>query len=239
MEYICENIFVWHGDKKNDYRTLLKERQAIQLSHLVIPYERLVRMEQTAGDVIVNVNDAHAGAGFIDNVPEIPLADAMITNTKNLFLCVRTADCFPILIYDKKQKAIAAVHSGREGTRLNILGKTIQKMIDEFKCQSNDLHIVIGAGISANHYEVDKNTYHHFYKSNSEILSQEFIEKKFNESSYKINIPEMLSFQLEAEKIKNNQIQLIPECTYENQNYFSFRRDKGNNRQLSVIGIIQ
>jgi len=239
MEYICDNILVWHGDIRNDYRSLLKNKQGISLSHFTIPCERLIRMEQTAGDIIVNVNETHAGAGFIDGIPEIPYADAIITNLKNLFLCVRTADCYPILIYDQKQKVVSAIHSGREGTRLNIMVKTIKKMLSDFNCQANDLQVIIGAGISAEHYEVDQNTYQQFYQSQSELLSPETLDKKLKSSTFHIDIPEILFYQLKAENIQSTQIQFIPECTFENNNYFSYRRDKGNNRHLSVIGILQ
>jgi len=46
---------------------------------------------------------------------EIPKCDALMTNISNLPLMIKTADCQGILMYDKKNKAIAAIHSGWKG----------------------------------------------------------------------------------------------------------------------------
>ena len=47
-------------------------------------------------------------------------ADAFITQDKGLALAVLLADCVPILIYDKENHVIAAIHAGWRGTVANI-----------------------------------------------------------------------------------------------------------------------
>ena len=42
--------------------------------------------------------------------------DAVITSEKNCCICVSTADCVPILLYDRTHQVIAAVHDGWRGT---------------------------------------------------------------------------------------------------------------------------
>jgi len=42
-------------------------------------------------------------------------ADALISNQKNVFLMIKTADCFPVLFFDPIKKIIAAVHVGWRG----------------------------------------------------------------------------------------------------------------------------
>ena len=55
-------------------------------------------------------------------------SDAMITKEKNLGLAIAVADCTPVFLYDLKNKVIAAVHSGWQGTVQKILLKTLLMM---------------------------------------------------------------------------------------------------------------
>ena len=43
------------------------------------------------------------------------LGDALITKEKKIILGILTADCVPILIYDKKLRIISAIHAGWKG----------------------------------------------------------------------------------------------------------------------------
>ena len=47
--------------------------------------------------------------------------DALITNVKNIALGVLTADCVPILIYDKYLKIISIIHAGWKGAYIGIV----------------------------------------------------------------------------------------------------------------------
>ena len=62
--------------------------------------------------------------------------DAVITDRPGLCVCVKTADCIPVLLYDTKQRLVAAVHAGWRGTVSRIVQKTIKQMheyVDEGK----------------------------------------------------------------------------------------------------------
>ncbi len=41
--------------------------------------------------------------------------DALITDQKNTPIAVLTADCAPILLFDKNTRTIAAIHAGWRG----------------------------------------------------------------------------------------------------------------------------
>ena len=45
----------------------------------------------------------------------------MITNMNGIVLGVLTADCVPILIYDKKNKIIGCIHAGWKGVFKGII----------------------------------------------------------------------------------------------------------------------
>ena len=82
--------------------------------------------------------------------------DALITNVKEVPLLVFTADCVPIAIIDKKNKAIGVVHAGWRGTYSQIAKNTIELMKKEYNTDARDLLCVIGPSIGSCCYEVSK-----------------------------------------------------------------------------------
>ena len=82
--------------------------------------------------------------------------DALITDQPGVTLVVRTADCVPVLVYDRRNKAVAAVHSGWRGTLAGVVPKTIQTMVSRFGIQAGDVRVSIGPSAGACCYEVDQ-----------------------------------------------------------------------------------
>jgi copper oxidase (laccase) domain-containing protein len=85
----------------------------------------------------------------------IPEVDALVTATPRLPLVVRVADCGPLFFYDPVERVIALAHSGRRGTEGNIVGETIARLQDTFRCQPENLIVQLGPCIRPPHYEVD------------------------------------------------------------------------------------
>jgi polyphenol oxidase len=80
--------------------------------------------------------------------------DAAVTNSAGLLLAVQTADCVPILLVDRKNRAVAAVHAGWRGTLARIVEKAIGRMQMQFGSQGGDLLAAIGPAIGGCCYEV-------------------------------------------------------------------------------------
>ncbi len=57
-----------------------------------------------------------------------PSCDGFYTDQENLTLCVKIADCVPILLYDPQAKTAAALHAGWRGSAQNIAGMGVLKM---------------------------------------------------------------------------------------------------------------
>ena len=55
-------------------------------------------------------------------------ADAIISEKKKMPIAILTADCVPILIFDKKREMIAAIHAGWRGAYKGIIQKVIKFM---------------------------------------------------------------------------------------------------------------
>ena len=80
--------------------------------------------------------------------------DALITHEPGYCICISTADCIPILLYDRKNAVIAAVHAGWRGTVNHILGHTLDKMRACYGTEGKEVIAVIGPGLALTAYEL-------------------------------------------------------------------------------------
>lgn len=84
--------------------------------------------------------------------------DAVFTDVPGLCLAVKTADCIPVLLYDRYMRKVAAIHAGWKGTVQRIVEKTIEKM----GSTGSNLSAIIGPGISLQSFEVGDEVYERF-----------------------------------------------------------------------------
>jgi hypothetical protein len=90
-------------------------------------------------------------------VPDAPLTgDGLITNLPGVVLTVRTADCIPVLLADRKRKAVGAFHAGWRGTFARIVEKGVGEMRAKFGSDPKDILAAIGPGIHRCCYEVEE-----------------------------------------------------------------------------------
>ena len=80
--------------------------------------------------------------------------DALVTNVAGVPVSVRTADCYPILLADRKNQAVAAIHAGWRGTVAEISLATLRTMNQRYGTRPLDVYAVIGPGIGLCCYEV-------------------------------------------------------------------------------------
>ena len=80
--------------------------------------------------------------------------DGMISTQTGQILGILTADCFPILIVDVRQRVVAAFHAGWRGTAARIVERGVGRMQAEFGSKPGDLTAAIGPGIGACCYAV-------------------------------------------------------------------------------------
>lgn len=85
---------------------------------------------------------------------ELQETDALITNEPGIGIAVMSADCVPILLYDREHHVAAAVHSGWRGTVARILSVTLREMADVYGTDGKDILAGIGPSVSQAAYEV-------------------------------------------------------------------------------------
>ncbi|MDH7515283.1 MAG: peptidoglycan editing factor PgeF [Bacteroidota bacterium] len=85
---------------------------------------------------------------------EYPACDALCTDMPRIGLAVRTADCFPVFLYDPKKRALAAIHAGWRGTAGGIVSRTVAEMTERYGVDPSALVAFIGPGAGPCCYEV-------------------------------------------------------------------------------------
>ena len=122
-----------------------------------LPEKDTLSLEQVHGCDILIVEEKPAAPRAIYGT-----ADAMLTSLEEVCLVIRAADCVPVILADKKSRAVGAVHSGWKGTRLGICGAAAALMKKRFGCAGDDLLACILPSISPYSYEVKEDVAQYF-----------------------------------------------------------------------------
>lgn len=138
------NLGLTDGDTRR--RVLSNRRQFLH----AIGADRmsLVPIDQIHSDLVHRITSATQA------VTKLAKGDALLTSVPGILLAVQTADCVPILLADRKRRAVAAIHSGWRGTLLRIAAKALGRMRMEFGTSPQDVIAAIGPSIGRCCYEV-------------------------------------------------------------------------------------
>ena len=142
------------GFTKQDTRASVERNREIFLRELGVANGRrswpLVSLRQIHSDVIHRVDGVR-----VDRMPEQPLAgDGMVTDMPGLVVAVQTADCLPIILADRKRRAVGVFHAGWRGTVHRIVEKGVGEMRKHFGSEPRDIVAAIGPGVQGCCYEV-------------------------------------------------------------------------------------
>lgn len=149
--------------------------------------------------------------------------DALITKEQGYCLCISTADCVPVLLYDRKNQAIAAVHAGWRGTVNYIVGLTLEKMRAVYGTEGQDVMACIGPSISLASFEVGDEVYETF-RINGFDMNRISVFKEESQK-YHLDLWEANRLQLLDFGVPGAQIEIAGICTYkQHEEFFSARR---------------
>ncbi len=163
-------------------------------------------------------------------------SDALITKINGLALGVLTADCVPILVYDKKNSIVGCIHAGWKGAFRGIIKNTISKI--KRLNSSHRLFASIGPCISFKNYEVDFDFYNKFI-TQSKKNHKYFTRKDKNKKLF--NLRKFVTDKLLELDVEVDQVNL--DTFNDKKNFFSYRRSlklKQNDygRCISVISLV-
>ena len=162
-----------------------------------------------------------------------PQADALMTNQPGALLAVRTADCVPLLLIDRRVRAVAAVHAGWRGTLKQVAGRAVEAMRREYGSQPSDLEAVLGPGIGPCCFAVGLDIAEQFHPSF--VVSSGLRDGQ----RPRVHLPEANRSQLIAREVPAGQVWSSQLCTgCRSDEFFSHRREGAEaGRMLALVGI--
>jgi len=187
-----------------------------------------VRAALGGGAALVSMRQVHGTAvAVLDGPPtEQPEADALVTAEPGLALMVLVADCTPVLMWDRRAGVIAAVHAGRRGLAAGVLPGAIETM-KKLGAHPERMYAAVGPSICPQHYEVPASM-------------QADVEKAAPGSAATtssgrpaLDIRAGLLAQLHAAGVRQGMV--MPQCTAESADYYSYRRDGTTGRFAGLV----
>jgi YfiH family protein len=188
-----------------------------------VPANKLLLPSQVHKTNIVQV-------GHYTTREELMDTDALITSEKGLCVAVMAADCVPILLYDTKNGAVGAVHSGWRGTVAMILEKTLQQMQTAFGTEGKDLVACIGPSVCQESYEVGEEVVQEVqnaFGTQSGLLIPQ-ASRKAKLDLWKANKIQLLDFGVAPSNIEISDL-----CTVKNNEHF-FSARKGDSGRFAA-----
>ena len=210
----------------------LQDRRNLKnnLQKINFEYNNLLMLNQVHGKDVVLID--HVDKIFDDQ--NLPKADGIVCNLKNVAIAIVTADCSPILMWDEERQIIAAVHAGWRGAKAGVIGEAVKLMRN---MGTKIIKAKIGPMIQQYSYEVAQDFY-------DEFMEEDKKNKKFFFDNKQL---QKLFFDLPAyveEKLIDSDVVSINNCrtdTYSSlSSFFSYRRsthlgEANCGRNISII----
>ena len=192
--------------------------------------EKSCGTKQVHEDNVIVTDSSLAGRGILASLPEMPGCDGVIAKKDGGIdaLCVKTADCVPLLMKNIKTGDICAVHAGWRGTASDIVTKAAEKL----SCGNmDDIVAAIGPCIGRCCYEIGGEVYSRFemlfkYKDKNYDMSTLFTTLpscSMGGSTY-LDLSRANSelLRLAGIKLKNIDVSGICTCCYSENSVYPF-----------------
>jgi YfiH family protein len=174
-----------------------------------------------AGVVVVD----HANASALRATP--PTADAAVTRETSIVLCVRTADCLPVLLADRAGHVVGIAHAGWRGLAAGVLEATLAAMA----VPAAQVKAWIGPGIGPRAFEVGRDVLAAF-GAEAGPAADHFVRR--NDEKWMADLPALARLRLARAGVGD--VVVYGACTYSDADrFFSFRRERDTGRMGAFI----
>lgn len=225
--YASFNANHYCGDEPENVRRnreLLCGELGIEQAHLIVPH-------QTHKTVTRIIDEEFLAMSAEEQKEALEGVDAVSTNLKGTCVCVSTADCIPVLLFEETKGVISAVHAGWRGTVARIVEENIKVLISTYNIKAKNLKAIIGPGISLDAFEVGDEVYEAFKKEWEDSIYKRYpilnnqTTNTQKHQKWHIDLPLCNKLQLMNMGVKEENIFMSGICTYYNsEEFFSARK---------------
>ncbi len=231
MIYETNRLIIYFGDAHD---AITKAIDCIPTTQSLIQLPRFSSVAQSLNLTALSfAHQVHGIAGIHVQDKAIHFdqeADFLWTEQKNRGIGVMTADCLPIVVYNKHHHVAAIAHAGWPGTIANIAAEVV-KALQEYGSRSADLQLFFGPSAKPCCYEVSED----FLSRIPSIYLDDVIERR----DYKLffDLPKLNRLQLQEFDVAVNEIAYSYNfCTICNYQFFSHRRQGAQaGRQMTIV----
>ena len=149
--------------------------------------------------------------------------DSVITNVPGVMMCITTADCLPLFIYDPAAGAAAITHCGWRGICSGIASSTVELIRERFGGDPSRTVAAFGPCICGSCYEVGEELKSDFAR----LFAADEIDRFFtprDNGKYLLDIRSAVTADLLRIGLKIDNIYDTGICSYESPEYASYRR---------------
>ena len=204
-------------------------RKSIIEDYLHIPLKRVLYARETHSGNVFSVSDSDV-SGTLETISEACLIgpsggyDAMVTAVPGILLCIWTADCIPLFLYDTVKHAAAIAHCGWRGICSGIAVNTLEVMGRCVGSSAENILAAFGPGICADCYEVGSELIETFsVRFSGEELGKLFRPK--GNGKYLLDLRKSVVMELSKAGVESSNIFDTGICSYESESFASYRRD--------------
>lgn len=162
-------------------------------------------------------------------------ADIMLTDTHEVTLFMRFADCVPILLHDARKGIVGLAHAGWRGTLADVASATVNAMRKQYDSNPADIVAGIGPSIGPDHYQIGADVILQVmqkYGDESELLLKSH-NGKIHFDLWKAN-------HLLLERAGVGNIEHAEICTAcHTEDWFSHRAEKGRTGRFGALISLQ
>jgi len=191
----------------------------------------LTDLSISQSDLAIPIQVSQAQVQVAATPGKYPQTDALISTESNVYLSVLTADCAPVLFWSTTTELVGAVHSGWQGSELNILGRCLELALKETQVDMTSVHMVVGPGLSEQNFEVGPE-----FKTK---FPEKYLREKPGGDKYHFDNNAFLRDTALQYGVPADQIEILPHCSFaDDALFYSHRRDHGTTgRMMSIIGM--
>ena len=210
-----------------NFRTLGQDRLENVLGNLehvrnAVGFSDVHKAQQAHTDKVLVINEENEKEYEFSKLNKEEY-DGYIVDKPGIATLITTADCNPIIIYDKSKNVVANVHAGWKGVINKIYINAIKLMQEKYESKVEDLVICVGPSIRKCCFTSQEEAFKEKFTSVFEY-AEDYLEYEEDKVTFHIDLIKILKHEFENVGVDESQIHVAPICTRcSTDDFFSYR----------------